>query len=204
MAGTFNKGQRHADAGMTDDQRTAAQSASRAEFDTRYMAWVASLDPNTIPYASLPHQQLLGLFDAGQPSLGLAKAHADLALSGRVVSLRLTPFDGTYVTMDVESWIKSPDRPSTIEFHQLGGVRPTADWKGMFIADGPNAPLLLPGSRATLLLQTGATGGAPEVQSFTGIYLHVDGVIRTVSGNPFGPSVDGLTEAAFAEQIAVA
>lgn len=184
------------DAGLTDTQRDQAYKAATAKFEARYQAWLASIDPSSVPYDALPHSDMTAISEAPAQTLADAKAHATLIVVGRVRSIRPTAFDGTYVTMDIDRSLKGA-ASGTLLVHQGGGLRPTPDWKGMFIADAPNAPLLLPGHRFIVFLQ----GTSAEVQGFTGEYELVGGAVRPTKLNPFGDSVSGKSEAEFVAAI---
>lgn len=182
------------DAGLTDSQRQQIYSAGRDSFNFRYESWVASLDPSTIDYGVLDRAPLLALYAAPEPTLGAAKARSALIVLGIVRSIRLTAFDGTYVTLDVVGVVKG-NAPGTILIHQGGGLRPSPDWKGMFIADALDAPLLVPKDRALVFLQKGSAGF--EIQGFTGLYRSKLGKLSAVEGNPFAGTVNGALEADF-------
>ena len=188
------------DVGLTDAQREQNYSDARDAFNARYQAWLASLDFATINYSGLDRAPLNAYYDApAEPSLSAAKAKADLIVLGNVRSIRPTAFDGTYVTLDVDSSIKGA-AASTVVIHQGGGLRPTPDWKGMYIAYAEDAPLLIPQDRAMVFLYR-AQSGALEIQSFTGLYRSKAGRLSSVPGNPFAASVDGTSETAFTAAV---
>jgi hypothetical protein len=182
-------------AGMSDAQQEQSISAGRNDFDARYKAWLASLDFSAINYKALERQPILGLYEPPEPTLGAAKAQAHLIVLGKVRSIRPTAYDGTYVTLDLAAVLKG-QASGSIVFHQGGGIRPTPDWKGMFIADAMNAPLMLPNERVIVFLQMRSTG-ALEVQGFTGIYQSNSGRLSAVPGNPFAGDVNGALESDF-------
>lgn len=80
---------------------------------------------------------------------------------------------------------------------QASGLRPTPDWKGVMIADSPGEPLLIPGTRVELFLQT-ATDGILEIQNVTGMYYLTGSGLRALELDPFAASVNGVSEAEFA------
>jgi hypothetical protein len=182
-------------AGLTDAQRAKIYSAGRNESDARYESWLASLNLTQINYGALQRHPILGLYEPGAPTLAAAKARADLIVLGKVRSIRPTAFDGTYVTLEVEGLVKGT-AGATLVLHQSGGLRPTQDWKGMFIAEGLDAPLMIPNDRAVVFLHIGSKGSL-EIQGFTGLYQSKFGRISAVPGNPFANDVDGMIEAEF-------
>jgi hypothetical protein len=186
-------------ANMSDAQKAQAIQSSRAQFEARYENWLASLDLSKIPYRSLKHLDELGLYDPPAPSFVDATARADVIVLGTVRSIRPTTFDGSYATLDIKRAIKSSPA-TTLVVHQGGGLRPTADWKGMFIADAPAAPLLLPGDRVMVFLQHGAEGKL-DIQAFSGLYHLESGRVASVRGNPFAAQIDGKSESAFISVI---
>src|ERR1700674_1574850 len=190
-----NKTITNPDAGLTDAQRAQNYSSGRDAFNARYQQWLASIDFSKVNYASLKRVPLNALYESPQPSLSAAKAHAELILVGKVRAIRPTAFDGTYVTLDIDGLMKGSASASVI-IHQAGGLRPTPDWKGMFIAYALDEPLLIPNDRAVLFLNRGSTGTL-EVQGFTGLYRSTGGRVSAVAGNPFAQDVDGRSEVDF-------
>jgi hypothetical protein len=187
------------DAGLTDSQRQQIYSNGRDTFNARYDRWLASLDLAAIDYGALQRHNIMALYEPPEPSLGAAKIRAEVIALGNVRSIRPTAFDGTYVTLNVDAVIKG--KPTTsIVLYQGGGLRPTPDWKGMFIADAMNAPLLLPGERAMVFLQRNRSGSL-EIQSFTGLYRSNSGRVVSVRGNPFAARVDGTLERDFVAAV---
>lgn len=183
------------DAGLTDSQRNANYAAARASFDARYQQWIADLDVTKLDFSSLPHVELNVSVLPPQPTLIAAKSKADRIVVGTVTGLKPTT-SGTFVSLSVSRTIKGANG-STITLRQASGLRPTSDWKGVMIADSPGEPLLLPGTRVELFLQT-ATDGVLEIQSVTGFYYLSPSGVRALELNPFASSVNGLSESQFA------
>ncbi len=186
-------------ADMSDAQRAQAIQASRSEFEAHYQSWLASLDLSKVPYRSLQHRDELGLYDPPAPTLADATARADVIVLGTVRSIRPTAFDGSYSTLDIKQAIKGSP-VTTLIVHQGGGLRPTPDWKGMFIADAPDAPLLLPGDRVVVFLQQRGEGNV-DIQAFSGLYHVESGSTVSAKGNPFATQIDGKSESGLISAI---
>ena len=181
--------------GLTDAQRNARYVQAWNAFQARYSSWVAAQNLSKIDLHKLPRRPLLASYVAAPAqTLAVARARADLIIRGTVVSIMPTPFDGTYVSVEISKTLKG-DARGVIVIHQAGGIRPTTDWSGMFIADSEAAPLILPGDDIVALLQRHVEGY--EAQPFTGLYLNTTRGLRAVPGNPFGSSVDGQAALAF-------
>lgn len=193
-AGTAKGPFANPDAGLSDAQRNANYANLRASFDARYAKWVANLDLSKIDLYSLPHAELNVQVVPGQPTLRAAKSKADWIVVGTAVSLKPT-VNGTLVSLAVSRSLKG-GQTSSITLRQASGLRPTADWTGVFIADSPGEPLLLPGTRVELFLQK-SPDGVPEIQSITGMYYLGASGVKALDLNPFAASVDGQAESVF-------
>ena len=189
------------EAGLSDPEREALHQRLWNEFVTRYTVWLNSLDIGKLDLHSLPRGELSALYVPGQPSLREAVARADLIVVGRVLAIRPTPFSGMVTTFSVDGALKGPAAP-TVVFTQTGGLEPTQDWSGIVIAEGGNGAMLLPGDRAVLLLEWTSLGY--EIQSSSGWYQVVNGVVQPNSLNTWGASIDGIAEAAFLQQLQAA
>jgi hypothetical protein len=189
------------EAGMTDGQRVTLHQQQWGAFDKQYTAWVSGLKVDQLNLHSLLRSPLNAEWDAEQPSQHDAVAKADLIVVGTVASLRLTPYSGTPTTFVVDQTLKGQP-VSTVEVTQSGGLRPTDNWAGVTIAEGENATFLLPGDRAVLLLQKSKLGY--EIQSVSGWYQIVGGLVHPNSLNSWGTSVNGSTEAAFLQALRAA
>src|SRR5256885_3297736 len=187
------------DAGQSDAQRNAHYSNLRASFDAHYAHWVANLDVSTINLNSLPHEQMNVLVVPGQPTLQAARSKADRIIIGTVDGLKPT-VSGTLVSLSVGRSLKGV-ASANLTVRQASGLRPTQDWKGVYIADSPGEPLLLPGTRVELFLQISSDGVA-EIQSITGMYYLTDSRVKALDLNPFAGSVNGQSESEFAAATA--
>lgn len=184
-----------AESRLSDSERDRLYKQNWQDFETKYTAWVASLDIARVDLRSLTHREVLGSFLAPTSrTLAEAEGSADLAVGGEVTAIRPTAFDGTYVTLRLGTTYKGT-APAALVVHQGGGLRPTSDWKGMYIADSPDAPLMLPGDQVVLLLRTAPTGYEPE--PFTGLYWVEPSGMRSVPGNPFAAAVNGRSRRDF-------
>jgi hypothetical protein len=188
------------EANLTDAQRNQLYEQNWQQFQARYVQWVAALDLTKVNLRVLPRQPILADFVGPiDQNLAQATADADLAVRAEIVSIKPTAFDGTYVTIQVAGNLKGSAPAGTMVVHQGGGLRPTPDWNGMYIADSPDAPLMLPGDRVVLLLKQ--RSGIYEPESFTGLYRITAGRISAVPGNPFAGSIDGQSEPVFESSI---
>ena len=190
------------EAGLSDSERQALHEKSWSEFEQRYTAWLSNLDIGKLDLRSLPRAELTASYEAPQPSLRAAVAMADLTVVGSVAGIRPTPFSGTELTLSIEQTLKGQSQ-STIVITQAGGLYPTQDWTGVVIGEGGNGAFLLPGDRAILLLQKDERGGT-YIQSSSGWYQVVSGLVNSNPLNPWSASVTGETEEAFVEQLRAA
>jgi hypothetical protein len=192
------------DAGLTVDERLARHTAERLEFEKRITAWFESFDPASVDLRSLEHHERLSSYDDPAKDLDEAVSIADAIIVGSVVEVRFDR-DGAVVTLDVDQALKGGPVMGTAVIRQASGVWPTPDWKGVFIVDAPNDPLLLPGERVVLLLNRISSPGADfEVQSVTGHYRIASQAIIALEANPFRSLVHGESESAFARELAQA
>ena len=129
---------------------------------------------------------------APQPSFEAALQAADRAIAGTVTSLRATT-QGTLVTLDANRTLKGAEE-SSLTLRQGSGVQPGHDWKEMVVVDAPGDPLLLPGTHGMLLIED-EPGGVPYVQPLSGTYYLDTRGVRALPLNPFGETVNGLSEA---------
>lgn len=184
---------------MSDQQRDALYRQTFNSFETRYVNWLASLDINRLNLRHVTRRSLLATY-LPPSAFGLAQATqaADQVMHGRVVAIRPTAFDGTYVSVHVVRPLKGR-ASGDITVHQPGGLQPTPDWSGVIIVDAESMPLMLPGDDVFLCLQNGVSGYEP--QSFTGIYWNTPTGIAAVSGNPFAKTVRGLSPERFESTI---
>lgn len=188
--------------GLSDQQIEALHSAERQQFENRYAKWVSSLDTSTLNWATLRHGEMTGLVQPPPQSLADAIAKASVVVVGTVTRIKPDPKPyGTTVSLHVERLVKG-SAGSDIEVWQASHLEPTLDWAGAVIVDAPWGPLLLPGDRAVLLLNSATQPGKWVAEEFTGTYLVHDGKVRSLSGNPFATSVDGLDESSFVSRIA--
>lgn len=189
------------DAGMTDSQRDALYSAKEKAFEVRYEQWLSSLNLSSLNYDALPHVELLGLWEASQPTLSTAKGHAELIVVGRAVKFQPTAFSGSLITLRTESVIKGNLQPGGyLAVHQAGGLRPTSNWSGIEVADTPNEPIALPGHRIMVFLSKSHLGRW-EIQSFSGWYALENGRVRSLKVNAFHDEVDGTAETDFVARV---
>jgi hypothetical protein len=188
---------------LTDSQRDALHQKGWNDFVTRYTQWIKGLNLASIDLRSLPRGETTGALVPPEPTLTAAVKQADRIVLGTVTTINPTAFQGTPTTIAVQAMIKGAPA-STLMYSQEGGLRPTLDWKGITIADGPDEPLLLPGDSAVLLLRWSSSTSTYYVESGTGWYQVVDGAIRTDRYNPFASTVNGLSEAAFVQRLTAA
>lgn len=180
------------DAGLTDQQRHARYSAARDEFQRRLDEWIAALDLSKVDLAALPHTEMMVEQVAPRPSFEAALQAAGRVIVGTVTSLRAAT-QGTLVTLDISRTLKGAEEPS-LTLRQGSGVQPGPGWKEMVIVDAPGDPLLLPGTHVMLLLED-APDGVPYVRPFSGTYYLDTRGVRALPLNPFGETVNGLSEA---------
>ena len=190
------------ESGLTDAQRATLQAQEEQAFERRYTTWVNGLRVGAINLHRLPRVSLNASVVPGQATLRRAVSAADLIVAATVSSIMPTPFSGTYVNLTIDQTIKGPASSSLI-IDQAGGLRPTPDWSGIVIAQLDGESMLLPGDRAVLLLEKSPTGGY-FVQSVSGSFSVVNGLIQPTPLNPFGQSIAGLTEGAFIQQVIAA
>jgi hypothetical protein len=188
------------EAGLSDSQREALHKQGWSNFQHRYTAWVKSLKVDKVDLHSLPRHPLNTLALPGQPSLRDAVAKADVIVVGCVSAIRpRTSLSGTNTTFSVEQTVKGSSI-SNVTFTQSGFLFPTADYSGAVILQSADGALLLPGERAVLLLQKSSSDGY-VIQSVSGWYQVVNGVVRSNGFNRWGESVDGRTEGDFVQML---
>ncbi len=188
-------------AGLSDAQCEALHAQWRQEWEQRYTAWVNNLDLSKVDLGSLSRGKLAADYAPGEPSLRAAVAKADLIVVGSVVAFNPTPFSGLPTTLSVDQTLKGPESP-TVVVTQAGLLEPDDNWTTIRLVEAGSGAILLPGDRAILLLEKTRLGY--EIQSVSGWYQVVDGLVRSNRENTWGSSVDGLTEAAFVQQLRAA
>ena len=92
---------------------------------------------------------------------------------------------------------------STLVVAQAGGLSPTEDGTGVTISEDGKGAMLLPGDRAVLLLQQSSRGGY-YIQTASGWFQIVDGLVTANYYNDWRASVEGKTEAEFTELLKAA
>lgn len=190
-------------AGLSDAQQQALEQQQQKEFEAHYRAWLSTLDYNHMDLHGLPRVPSTADVGPGQElSLHDAVAHADMIVIGTVSGFHPRPFSGIETTLSVDRVLKGPPTP-TITVIQSGALQPTPDWSGVFIVQPVEEPLLLPGDRAVLLIQT-APDGTFYIQSGTGFYQVVNGAVQPGPVNTWGLSVRCMTEPAFLRQLTAA
>jgi hypothetical protein len=192
------KGIYNPEAGMTDAQREALHQQQRTAFEDRYKAWLGSLDPSTIGWASLPRNSIAAGYAPPAPTLAAAIANADDIVIGTVTSMRPVMF-GTYSTLALDRTVKG-SLPATTVIYQGGWLMPTADWKGASISEADNAPLLIPGDQALLFLTKDPRGDL-EIQGFSGYYRVKDGLVAPLRIDGFETGFRGKAVADVAAAI---
>jgi hypothetical protein len=196
----------NADEGLTQEQVAANIAANRANFEEDYRRWLEDViqsgrDPRTLPRSPAAAFYL----PPSNQSLDESVRSASAAVVGRVVNVEFGPFTGALVTMLVESSLKGPARAGTsVQILMGGGPFPDPQFKDGVLLFFENAPLLLRGDRALVLLEEPSAEGVHTAQGFTGLYNLQGGVARGVEGNPFLAQVDGLPEAALFSRVAAA
>jgi len=133
--------------------------------------------------------------------LPAAVARADLIVVGNVTGVSWKPSFGMQTTLSVEQTLKGAPA-STVVVTQGGGLEPTKDWAGATLREHENAAMLFPGDRAILLLQEDDAGY--YIQSFSGWFQIVNGVVKPNFYNNWRASVEGKTEAEFVEMLKTA
>lgn len=177
------------EAGLSDAQRNQLYQNNWNQFQTHYEAWLAGLNYAKLNWRKLSRSpQDVSTLPAPGTSLPSALSAADVVVHARAVSVRPTAFDGTFVTIQVLESYKGSARGAVLTVHQGGGLRPTPDWSGAFIADAPDAPLMLPGDEVVALLNLHNGQLFPE--PYTGLYWIANGVTHSVALNPFGQSFE--------------
>jgi hypothetical protein len=192
------------DAGLTDAQRLQAVRDAQTQGWRCYAAWVATLDPTTLPYSTLPHTGMQA--DFGPPtgnSLSEAKAGATLIVSGTVLSISPQTSFATKVTIAVTQVLKGQSG-NTITITQASHLEPLDNsqdqWQGVLIVDAYAAPLLLPGDSVFLFLKSYPQGLGQEI--ITGTYYVRLGQIQALQLNPFASQVNGQSPSDFVTAIA--
>ena len=188
------------DSGLSDPQRDQAYQQASAAGWRCYAAWIATLDPATLPYATLPHAGMAASY--GPPdgkSLSEAKADASLVVLGTVITIKpLATSFGTQATVAISQVFKG-QAPSTIVVNQWSHLEPRDNFQSTWIVDATNAPLLIPGDVVFLLLGTAPVG--LYQLSFTGTYYVRNGRIQALALNPFGDKVTGLSQSGFSAAL---
>lgn len=189
------------DSGLSDTQRDQAYQQAAAAGWRCYAAWIATLDPATLPYGTLPHAGMAAQYlPPDGKSLSEAKADASLVVLGSVISIKpLATSVGTQATVVVSQVFKG-QAPSTIVVNQASHLEPRDNFQSVWIIDASNAPLLIPGDAVFLLLGTAPVG--LYQLSFTGTYYVRNGQIQPLQLNPFGQTVAGLSQSDFSAALA--
>lgn len=185
------------DCGLTDEEKHAKHTAASNAFFTRLGEWfksdyVRGLDPKP-----LPRYDSLGGHTPGEPSLAKAVRKADLAVLGTVTAARFV--HGHLVSSFRVERIAKGRAPELVTVRQDHGVRPEEGFTSASMIVEPNAPVLLPGDRAVLLLTEEKDGYGIGV--YSGAYASSGGKVRATEGNSFRGEVDGLTEDELMDRI---
>jgi hypothetical protein len=195
------------DVGLTDAQRAQLYHSAAEQGWQCYGAWIANLNPSTLPYGLLGHSGMQARCPLpGGNTLSEAKANAAVILSGTVQSLSpVTTGFGTKVAISVTQVLKGQGS-NPIIIGQGSHLEPlddaallTSRWQGVLIVDMDCAPLLLPGESVFLFLEASPEGLHQE--SWTGTYYVRDGKIQALPFNPFASQVNGQSPAGFATAI---
>lgn len=165
------------------------EQAALSVFQQRRAVWIDGFQASGRDARGLPRAALLASYAPPQPTSAAAAAAADVIVAGHVASVRFTP-SGTETVFQVTSAVTGA-AGGTVAFTQSGGPEPGPDFVDGTLAYAENAPLLVTGDAAVLLLDR--VDGRLEVQSFTGHYAVAGGRVTAVEANPFKASVDGLT-----------
>lgn len=173
-------------AALPPAERQAAEQAAFEQFQQRRAAWIEAFQASGRDARDLPRAALLASYAPPKPTVAAAADAAARVVSGRVESVRFTP-SGTATVFRASDG-------TAVELVQNGGPEPAENFVDGTLAYAENAPLLLPGDDAVLVLERGP-GGTLEIQSWTGLYVVRDGRVTAVEGNPFKASVDGRTVA---------
>ncbi len=188
------------DSGLSDTQRDQVYRRASAAGMQCYFAWIATLDPATLPYATLPHTGMAALYTPPDgKSLSEAKSDASLVVVGTVLALKpLATSFGTQATVAVSQVFKG-QASSTIVVNQWSHLEPRDNFQSIWIVDASPAPLLIPGDVVFLLLGTAPVG--LYQLGFTGTYYVRNGRILALPLNPFGDTVTGLSEDDFSAAL---
>ena len=184
---------------MTDAEELVASTAGRNEFHARYRAWLDEFIASGSDPRDLPQSPIMAYYMPPLTDLPSAIGEATSVVVGTASSVSFHHGGGATVTFVVDRTLKG-ELGDSVTIEQGGGPMPNPDWESGTLAYAENAPLLLPGDRAILLLEP-ADGGAWWVQSFTGIYRIEGPVVRALDGNPFRGDVDGMPLETFVTRI---
>jgi len=186
---------------MSSEQQATAIATARASFEQRLEVWMANLDISTLDLQELPRAEAMVLSQPGKATLDEAVDAATAIIIGTVTGLRPDRFS-TVITVNVERSLKGNIARRPIQIIQGSGFQPGLDWSGVVIADHPNDPLMLPGTRAVLFLQKSSSPDAEfSIQGFSGHYELKAGSVTVLGGNTFGAAIAGEPEATFVSQI---
>jgi hypothetical protein len=175
--------------GLTDADRIAYQRAHPTPYQVGLNKWFASDFVRSLDLHSLPQSPSGADPARGYASLQESIDHADLIVLGQVESVRPTGLLRT--TFRVDRAVKG-DPGRALTFDQVARLDPFPDWGHPQLVYSVDAPLLLPGDRALLMLEINPNVG-PLIINFSGEYRSTAGRISTVKDNLFH-DVDGLTE----------
>jgi hypothetical protein len=201
------------EAGLTDAQRNAIYQNNSLQWEQKLQTWYANLDTSKLgDLHNLRRGEMMADFvQTPAPSLQLAVAKADVVATVTVTSIRsmllstdpsVPPLTVTYVTARVESHDKG-SLPNTVMFRQNGGLVPTPDWSGVEISDAATEPILLPGDRVILLLNSDSVTASSKayiagqylIEPWTGEYkLDANDKVVPLDQNPFKVQVAGESE----------
>lgn len=174
----------YARAALSPEDRQAGEQEGFERFQARRAAWIEEFERSGRDARPLPRKAILASYVPPQPTPAAAAVAATRIVTGRVESVRFT-------AAGTETVFRTNDGDA-VGFTQNGGPEPAPNFVDGSVGYAENAPLLLPGDAAVLLLEAG-DDGRTEIQSFTGWYAVHDGRVTAVEGNPFKDDVDGLS-----------
>lgn len=169
-------------ANMDAEEQEADHDRLWAEYQKNFAAWLVHATSTDVDFSTLERVELQALVAPPSGTFSDAIVAADHIVVGTIDNVEFLPNQLAQVHVRVEETLKgSADQALTVI--QAGGPQPaTADWEGMVLAELISDPLLLPGDRAVLLIDT--VGQDSYVQAHTG-QLRISGdTIAALQSNP--------------------
>lgn len=164
-----------------------------SDFDVRYGTWLQAQSLTNEQLAALPKTESIVDTVRDASSMLEAVQQADQIVLGVGRAIKFEPYRAI-VTFRVEARFKG-EGDAAVTVIQSGGLWPDESFRRATLSIDPADPLLLPGTRAILLLRAyPGRPGAFYTEGWTGNLLSAGGTMKAAVGNPFAADVTGRSE----------